>query len=59
MMILADSYRARHATGFAAYMALQAKFMRAYIRRGGTLQHWCACMAPLFRERYAPELLDR
>ncbi|MGH7128382.1 MAG: hypothetical protein ACREIV_07420 [Planctomycetaceae bacterium] len=57
MKLLASSYRAKHQTGFAAYMALQAALMRHYVRRGGTVQHWCACMAPIFHERYAQELL--
>jgi hypothetical protein len=58
MKLLASSYRARHQSGFAAYMALQAALLRHYVKRGGTVQHWCACIAPRFRERYGDELLD-
>jgi hypothetical protein len=58
MRILATSYRAKHASGFSAYMALQAALMQRYLRRGGTIQQWCARLAPAFRRRYAPELLN-
>lgn len=57
-MILAREYRARHSTGFRAYMALQAALMRRYLRRGGTVQAWCARMAPAFQRRYGSELLS-
>ena len=57
MRILAHSYRARHQSGFSAYMALQSALMRHYLRRGGTVQQWCSRMAPAFRDRYAGELL--
>jgi hypothetical protein len=57
MRILASSYRARHQTGFSAYMALQCALMQHYVRRGGTVQQWCSRMAPAFRDRYAGELL--
>jgi len=57
-MILATQYRARHGSGFAAYMALQAALLRHYLARGGTVQGWCARLAPAFQQRYAPILLN-
>jgi hypothetical protein len=57
MRILATTYRAKHPTGFSAYVGLQAALMQRYLRRGGTIQQWCARLAPAFRQRYAPELL--
>ncbi len=59
MMILATEYRARHASGFRAYMALQAALMRRHIARGGTIQSWCARLAPAFQQRYGTELLSQ
>ncbi len=56
-MILARSYLAKHSTGFRAYMALQAALMRRYLARGGTVQGWCARLAPVFNQRYGQELL--
>jgi hypothetical protein len=57
MKMLASSYRAKHATGFSAYMALQSALMCRYVRRGGTVQQWCARIAPAFHRRYASDLL--
>lgn len=56
-MILAIEYRARHASGFGAYMALQAALLRRHIARGGSVQSWCARLAPAFQQRYGAELL--
>lgn len=56
-MILATEYQARHGSGFAAYMALQAALLRHYLARGGTVQAWCARMAPVFQRRYGSVLL--
>jgi hypothetical protein len=56
-MILASSYRAKYGSGFSAYMALQAALLRHYLARGGTVQVWCARLAPVFQQRYARELL--
>jgi hypothetical protein len=52
-MILAEHYRAKYGTGFAAYMALQAVLLRHHLARGGTVQGWCARLAPAFQQRYA------
>jgi hypothetical protein len=57
-MILAEHYRARHGSGFAAYMALQTVLLRHYLARGGTVQGWCARLAPAFQQRYANLLLS-
>ena len=57
-MILARSFRAKHGSGFAAYMALQAALMQHHLKRGGTVQQWCARLAPAFQRRYSAELLD-
>ena len=51
--MLAELYRARFGTGFAAYMALQRALIARWVARGGTEESWCSSMAPLFRRRYA------
>ena len=56
-MILASLFRAKHGSGFAAYMALQTALMRHHLNRGGSIQQWCARLAPAFQRRYASELL--
>jgi hypothetical protein len=56
-MILAAAFRAKYGSGFSAYMALQAALLRHYLARGGTVQAWCARLAPAFQERYASQFL--
>jgi hypothetical protein len=56
-MILAAQYRAKHGSGFAAYMALQAVLLKHYVARGGTVQGWCTKLAPAFQQRYASLLI--
>ena len=51
-MILAQKYLARYGTPFAAYMALQRALMLHYMARGGSEEHWCNSLAPIFQERY-------
>jgi hypothetical protein len=53
-VILAQKYLARHATPFAAYMALQRALLLHYLSRGGTEESWCERIAPRFRQRYQP-----
>ncbi|MGQ0562772.1 MAG: hypothetical protein ACT443_12970 [Gemmatimonadota bacterium] len=53
-MILAQRYLARYESPFAAYMALQRALMLHYLSRGGTAEHWCQRIAPIFRRRYQP-----
>lgn len=50
--VLAESYLARHGSGFAAYMSLQQALMARWLARGGTPESWCTRIAPLFRARY-------
>jgi hypothetical protein len=50
--VLAESYLARHGSGFAAYMSLQQALLARWLARGGTEESWCTRMAPLFRARY-------
>lgn len=57
-MILAQKYLARHATPFAAYMALQRALMMLYMSRGGTEKDWCERIAPRFHQRYHEMLLN-
>jgi hypothetical protein len=57
-MMLADYHRARCASGFAAYMALQRALLGRWLARGGTEQSWCLRLAPVFRERYGSLLGD-
>ena len=52
MSILGDSYMAKSPTHMAAYNRLQAALMRRFLRRGGTLERWLECIAPVFRTRY-------
>jgi len=51
-MLFAHVFLARHRSGFTAYNALQARLIRRHILCGGTLEGWCARMAPAFRLRY-------
>ncbi|MGQ0813257.1 MAG: hypothetical protein ACT4O1_02195 [Gemmatimonadota bacterium] len=53
-VILAQKYLARYETPFAAYMALQRALLLHYLSRGGTEEHWCQRIAPIFRRRYHP-----
>lgn len=52
----------RHVAGqptrYAAYIALQVALMRRHLARGGTLEDFCARLAPIFHRRFAPALLD-
>lgn len=54
LLVLADSYLARHRTPFEAYMALQCSLAERFVRRGGSPDEWCNRLAPAFRRRYAP-----
>lgn len=44
-------------TRLAAYVALECALMRRYLARGGTLEDFCARLAPIFHQRFAPVLL--
>lgn len=50
-------YVAVQPTGYAAYLALQAALMRRHLARGGTLEDFCARLAPIFHRRFGPALL--
>jgi hypothetical protein len=39
-------------------MALQVALMRRHLARGGTIQSWCARLAPAFKRRYESHLLN-
>lgn len=45
-------------TRFGAYLALQCALMQRFIARGGTPEEFCLRLAPVFRRRYAPLLLE-
>lgn len=45
-------------TRFGAYLALQCALMRRFVARGGTPEEFCLRLAPVFRRRYAPLLLE-
>ena len=45
-------------TRFEAYLALQCALMQRFVARGGTPEDFCLRLAPVFRRRYAPLLLD-
>jgi hypothetical protein len=51
-MLYAHLFLGRYQTGFTAYNALQARLLRRYLARGGTLDGWCTRIAPAFRARY-------
>lgn len=44
-------------TRYAAYVALQVALMRRFLARGGTLEEFCARLAPIFHRRFGPALL--
>ena len=45
-------------TRFGAYVALQCALMQRFVARGGTPEDFCTRLAPVFRRRYAPLLLE-
>lgn len=44
-------------TRYAAYVALQVALMKRFIARGGSLEDFCARLAPAYHDRYAASLL--
>ena len=57
-MELARRFLKEQPTRFAAYAALQATLMKRFLARGGTTEEFCLRLAPVFRQRYAPLLLE-
>ena len=61
MNLLGRSYLSTSPTPLAAYNRLQAALMERFLKRGGTIDRWVECFAPLFRRRYGwlcrPELI--
>jgi hypothetical protein len=57
-MEIIRQFIAGHRTGFAAYLALEVALMRRFIARGGSPEEFCTRLAPAFRRRFAPVLLD-
>jgi hypothetical protein len=57
-MEVARRFVERCPSGFAAYAALQCALMRRHLARGGTVEDFCARLAPVFHRRYAPVLLE-
>jgi hypothetical protein len=51
-MLYAQVFLSRHSSALSAYNHFQRALMRRYLRRGGTLEEWCARFAPAFRARY-------
>jgi hypothetical protein len=51
-MLLASEYLSRYQTRLRAYNMLQWELMAAYLRRGGSVDSWCARYAPAFRRRF-------
>lgn len=45
-------------TRYGAYLALQCALIQRHVARGGTPEDFCLRLAPVFRRRYAPLLLD-
>ena len=52
MTVLGDLYLSKSPTRLAAYNRLQTALMRSFLKRGGTLERWLECIAPVFRTRY-------
>jgi hypothetical protein len=57
-MLLATLYLNRYDTRLRAYNMLQCALMAAYLRRGGSVEVWCARYAPAFRRRFGWMLAD-
>lgn len=57
-METARRFIAHSPTRFGAYVALQCALMQRFIARGGTPEEFCVRLAPAFRRRYAPLLLE-
>ena len=51
-MEIAKRYLARSASRFEAYLALQRALMNRYLARGGTIEDFCARLAPAYRRRW-------
>ena len=51
-MLLATVYLSRYDCRLRAYNMLQWELMDAYLRRGGSVDTWCARYAPAFRRRF-------
>lgn len=58
-MEVARGYLSRYPSRFAAYVALQVALMRRYTSRGGTVEEFCASLAPVYRRRYGPLFFGR
>jgi hypothetical protein len=58
MMEVIRRFVEHHGWGFDAYMALERALMRRYIARGGSALDFCDRLAPAFRRRFAPVLLE-
>ena len=57
-MEVARRFLREHRRGPAVYLALQLALMRHYVARGGTAETFCDRLAPAFRRRWGPVLLD-
>ena len=57
-MLLATDYLCRYDTRLRAYNMLQRELMAAYLRRGGSVETWCARYAGAFRRRFGWMLVD-
>lgn len=57
-MELARRYVGTHRSPFHAYLALQRALMARHVARGGTMEDFCARLAPAFRRKYAALLSD-
>ena len=51
-MEIAKRYLARSTSRFEAYLALQRALMNRYLARGGTIEDFCARLAPAYRRRW-------
>lgn len=52
MPLLAQTFRARHATGYQAYCRVQVALMARWIATGHTAEEFVERLAPAFRARY-------
>lgn len=57
-MLLATVYLSRYDTRLRAYNMLQWELMAVYLRRGGSVDAWCARYAAAFRRRFGWMLVE-
>ena len=57
-MEISRTFLEQYGTGFQAYIALQCALLRRFVAAGGSPEDFCERLAPVFRARWGPVLLD-